>query len=68
MVHGATSADVVHVRVQREADVSNLGDLLLYSLDDLEEIAAKKGSIRQLLDEKWRKIYKASAPRGLFPQ
>jgi hypothetical protein len=61
-----TSAGVVHLRVQREADVSNLGDLLLYSLDDLEEIAAKKGGIRQLLDEKWRKVYKAGTPRGLF--
>lgn len=61
-----TSAGVVHLRVQREADVSNLGDLLLYSLDDLEEIAAEKGGIRQLLNEKWRKVYKATAPRGLF--
>ena len=61
-----TSAGVVHLRVQREADVSNLGDLLLYSLDDLEDIAAEKGGIRQLLDEKWRKVYKANAPRGLF--
>jgi hypothetical protein len=52
--------------VPREADVSNLGDLLLYSLDDLEEIAAKKGDIRQLLDEKWRKVYQARAPRRLF--
>ncbi len=61
-----SSAGVVHLRVQREAEVSNLGDLLLYSLDDLEEIAVEKGGIRQLLDEKWRKVYKASAPRGLF--
>jgi hypothetical protein len=61
-----TSAGVVHLRVQREADVSNLGDLLLYSLDDLEDIAAAKGGIRQLLDEKWRKVYQANAPRGLF--
>ena len=61
-----TSAGVVHLRVQREADVTNLGDLLLYSLDDLEEIAAEKGGIRQLLDEKWRKVYQANAPRGLF--
>jgi hypothetical protein len=61
-----TSAGVVHLRVQREADVSNLGDLLLYSLDDLEDIAAEKGGIRQLLDEKWRKVYKANAPRGVF--
>jgi hypothetical protein len=62
------SAGVVHLRVQREADVSNLGDLLLYSLDDLEEIAAEKGGIRHLLNEKWRKVYKASSPRGLFNQ
>ena len=61
-----TSARVVHLRVQREADVSNLGDLLLYSQDDLEEIAAEKGGIRQLLDEKWRKVYQANAPRGRF--
>ncbi|HEV8191524.1 MAG TPA: hypothetical protein VGP82_08565 [Ktedonobacterales bacterium] len=61
-----TSAGVVHLRVQREAEVSNLGDLLLYRLDDLEDIAAKKGGIRQLLDETWRKVYQANAPRGLF--
>jgi hypothetical protein len=46
--------------------VPNLGDLLLYSLDGLEEIAVKTGSIRQLLDEKWRKVYRAHALRGLF--
>ncbi len=61
-----SSAGVVHLRVQREADVTNLGDLLLYSLDDLEDIAAEKGGIRQLLDEKWRKVYQANAPRGVF--
>src|SRR5262249_9218765 len=61
-----TSAGVVHLRVQREADVSNLGDLLLYSLDALKEIAAEKGGIRQLLDEKWRKVYQANAPREVF--
>jgi hypothetical protein len=61
-----TSAGVVHLRVQREAHVSNLGDLLLYSLDDLEQIAGEKGGVRQLLDKKWRKVYQANAPRGLF--
>ena len=35
-----TSAGIAHLQVQREADVSNLGDLLLYSLDELEEITA----------------------------
>jgi hypothetical protein len=61
-----TSAGVAHLRVQREADIANVGDLLLYSLDALEEIAAAKGGIRQLLDEKWRKVYRANAPRDLF--
>ncbi len=61
-----TSAGVVHLRVQREEDVSNLGDLLLYSLDDLEDIAAAKGGVRHLLDEKWRKVYQANALRGIF--
>jgi hypothetical protein len=61
-----TSAGVVHLRVQREADVSNLGDLPLYSLDDLEGMAAERGGIRQLLDEKWHKVYQVNAPRGLF--
>jgi len=61
-----SSAGFIRLRVEREADVSNLGDLLLYSLDDLEEIAVQKGGIRQLLDEKWRKVYKANAPCGVF--
>jgi len=60
------SAGVAHLRVQREADVSNIGDLLLYSLDELEEIATEKGGVRTLLDEKWRKVYQANAARGLF--
>lgn len=59
-------AGVAHLRVQREADVSNLGDLLLYSLDELEAIAAERGGMRQLLDEKSRKVYQANTPRGLF--
>jgi hypothetical protein len=61
-----TSAGVAHPRMQREANVSNLGDVLLFSLDDFEEVAAGKGSIRHLLDEKWRKVYKANIPRGVF--
>jgi len=43
-------------------------DLPLYSLNDLEEIASEKGGIPQRLDEQWRKVYKASATRGLFKQ
>lgn len=61
-----TSAGVVHLQLGREADVAQVSDLLLYSLDELEAIAQEKGGIRTLLDEKWRKVYKASAPRGMF--
>jgi hypothetical protein len=57
---------MVQPRVQREGDVANVGDLLVYSLDELEEVAAEKGGIRTLLDEKWRRVYKANAPRGMF--
>jgi len=46
--------------------MSNVGDLLLYSLDELEAIAAGKGGIRALLDEKWRTVFQANAPRDLF--
>jgi hypothetical protein len=61
-----SSAGVVHSRVQREADDTNVGDLLLCSLDVLEEIAVEKGGIRHLPGEKWRRVYQANAPRGLF--
>ena len=44
----------------------NLGDLLLYSLDDLEDMAREKGGIRQWLDKKCRQVYNANAPHGLF--
>ena len=39
-----TTAGVGHLRVQREADVNSLGDLLLHSLDELEEIAAERAA------------------------
>lgn len=41
-----SSAGVVHLREQREdreAVIFNLGDLLLYSLDDLVQITTPKG-------------------------
>jgi hypothetical protein len=53
---------VVELRLQQEADVSSVGDLLLYSLDELEAIAARKGGMPALVEEKWRKDYNASAP------
>jgi hypothetical protein len=60
------AAGVVRLRLHREADVSTVGDLLVYSLEELEAVAKAKGGIRQLLDEKWAKVYKASSPRGAF--
>jgi len=41
-------------------------DCAIVYLDDLEDIACEKGGVRVLLDEKWRKVYKAIAPRGVF--
>ena len=60
------AAGVVRLQLHREADVSRVGDLLVYSLDELEAVAERKGGIRQLLDEKWTQVYKATSPRGLF--
>jgi hypothetical protein len=60
------AAGVVRLRLHREADVSTVSDLLVYSLEGLEAVAEAKGGIRRLLNEKWAKVYKANAPRGLF--
>jgi hypothetical protein len=60
------AAGVVRLRLHREADVASVSDLLVYSLEELEAVAAQKGGIRRLLEEKWEKVYKASSPRGLF--
>jgi hypothetical protein len=41
-----TSAGVVRLRVQRDGDVANVGDLLVYCLDELETIAGERaGSV-----------------------
>lgn len=37
-----TGAGVVHLQMQCEADISNLGELFLCSLDDLDKVAAEK--------------------------
>jgi hypothetical protein len=60
------AAGVVRPRLHREADVANVSDLLVYSLEELETIAEQQGGIRRLLDEKWAKVYKAGSPCGLF--
>ncbi len=60
------AAGVVRLRLHREADVSSVGDLLVYSLDEWETVAERKGGIRRLLDDKWRLVYRANAPHGLF--
>ena len=57
---------VVHLRIQWEAEVANLGDLLLCSLDEQKAIAAEKGGFRLLVHEKGRKVYRAGVPRSLF--
>ncbi len=45
------AAGVVRLRLHREADVASVGDLLVYSLEELEAVAERKGGIRRLLDE-----------------
>ncbi len=60
------AAGVVRLQLQREADVSHVGDLLVYTLEELESVADASLRIRLLLEEKWAKVYKASSPRGLF--
>jgi hypothetical protein len=60
------AAGAVRLRLHREADVALMSDLLVYSLNELEAVAERKGGIRRLLDEKWSKVYKATSPRGLF--
>jgi hypothetical protein len=62
----AIGTGVVRLRLHREADISSVSDLLVYSLDELEAVAQAKGGIRRLLDEKWTRVYKASSPRDLF--
>jgi hypothetical protein len=60
------AAGVVRLRLHREADLASVSDLVVYSLDELEAMAERKGGIRRLLDEKWARAYKAASPRGLF--
>lgn len=60
------AAGVVRLNIHREANVSSVSDLPVYSLEELEAVADQKGGIRRLPDEKWTKVYKASAPRGMF--
>jgi len=61
-----TSAGIVDLRLPEQGALTSVGDLLLYSLDELEAIADEKGGILPLLDAKWQQLYKAASPRGLF--
>ena len=61
-----TSAGIVDLRLPEPGAITNVGDLLLYSLDELEAIADEKGGVMTLLDAKWRRVYKTASPRGLF--
>jgi hypothetical protein len=57
---------VVRLRPHRESDVRSVSDLLVYSLEELEAVAERKGGIRRLLNDKWRHVYRANAPLTLF--
>ncbi len=50
------AAGVVRLNTHREANVSSVSDLPVYSLEELREaVADQKGDIRRLPDEKGRK-------------
>lgn len=56
-----------HVRLQQPiTDVTNAGNLFLYSLDELEAMAVEEGVILALLEAKWKQVYKSTSPRWLF--
>jgi len=61
-----TSAGIVDLRLPEQGAITSVGDLLLYSLDELEAIADEKGGVCALLDAKWQQVYKTASPRGLF--
>jgi len=59
------SAGVARLELPAEGAVSSVADLVLNGLDELEAIAAEKGGVRLLLDEKWCRLYQAASPRGM---
>jgi len=61
-----TSAGIVDLWLPEPRAITSVGDLLFYSLDELEAIADEKGGILALLDAKWRKVYKTASPHGLY--
>jgi hypothetical protein len=60
------AAGVIRRRVHRDADISSLSDLLVYSLNEWEQVAERKGGSRRLLNDKWAKACQAASPNGLF--
>lgn len=61
-----TSAGIVSLQLPEPGAISSVGDLLLYSLDELEAIADEKGGIGALLVATWQRTYKTASSRGLF--
>jgi len=60
------SAGVTRLSLPAPEAIGTVEDLLRGSLPELEEIAREKGGVGALLEEKWRKVYKTSCPRGIF--
>ena len=49
-----------------KVNLANLGDLLLYRLEEFERVRAAKAYIRQLQNEKWHNNYKIHPPHSLL--
>jgi hypothetical protein len=58
--------DAYGVTAQQIKPVVSVGDLVSQHLDALEAEAFEKGGIAQLLHDHFQKIYKVSAPMGVF--
>lgn len=57
---------MAHLRVQREAERIAWAISCSTASMNSKRLPPRGGGVRQLLDEKWRKVYKANAPHGMF--
>ena len=53
-----TSAGIVDLQLPEQGAITSVGDLLLYSLGELEAIADEKGGIREAF---WRSLMRSGA-------
>jgi hypothetical protein len=59
------AAGVIRLRLNREAGVFLVSDLLAFALAELEQVAEAEGGVRWLPAEEWTKVHKVHSLRGL---